>query len=107
MCDSLPHGLSESLESSLCATEPEEGAVLGLHRLGDPLPGRLEPLDTAVRETGDDLHEGGEVVQLDTLRGNLDQELYQLQTVARVTLVRYTPHKEEGHLQRRENQVKF
>ena len=94
----LSHGLAELLEPSLGAAQPEEGLVLGLHRLGDLLPGRLEPLNTPVRETRDDLHEGGEIAELDTLAGQLDEELYQSTPVGRVALMGHTPHEEEGHL---------
>ena len=51
-----------------------------------------------MRQARDDLHEGREVVQLHTLRGNLDQELNQFRTVTRVTLAGHTPHEEERHL---------
>ena len=46
-------------------------------------------------EARDDLHEGGEVVELNALGGNLDQKLNQFEAVGRVVLAGNAPHEEE------------
>ena len=51
-----------------------------------------------MRQPRDDLHEGGEVVEVDALRGDLDQELDEFRPVARVTLTGNAPHEEQRHL---------
>ena len=53
-------------------------------------------------EPGDDLHEGGKIVELDALGGNLYEEFDQFTSVDRVTLFYDTPHEEERHLYGRE-----
>ncbi len=67
--------------------------------LGDEFPGHLELPDGAVVQGRHDLHEGAEVVELDTLCGQLDKELEDLGPVHEVPLVGHTPHEEMGHLQ--------
>ncbi len=67
--------------------------------LGDEFPGHLELPDCAVVQGRHDLHEGTEVVELDTLCGQLDEELQDLGPVHEVPLVGHTPHEEMGHLQ--------